>query len=502
MAERRGELSEVGLPVESTGDGASAVAALRRVLLNSVALLLAYVLPRLATFAAVVVAARAVGVSAFGAYGAAAALAVIFSITATLGMMQLLVRDLAQRPAEAARLMAAANVAKTGSGLLMLVALAVTAGILDYPPEVFAAALLLGLGYAVGSYAENLGAYFQAAERMGVWMQAQAVFGLVTGALGILLVLMTRSIVWFCAAPVAGQLSALGWLLFRAPAPVRMAWRAPWALVRRLLGSLLPFAAAFIALTAYYKVDILLVERWRGTSEAGLYAAAYKFVDIGQALALVLATAIYPRLARAAAVLPAYVAGRTSSSRWAASRVMELLLLAGVPAAALLWLLRAPVLTLLFGPEYGDAASVLGILAIILPVLALNALGTFILAAARRMTLVAGLYLGALVLNVGLNAVAIPLYGARGAALAMLVSESLLAVGMVAVLHRHAAAAPALRAWVAAGAAAVAAGLIAWPGGAELVAAGAYLPVVATLYWSARVVPARELSLLRRALQT
>lgn len=472
-------------------------AALRRVLASSVALFFAYLLPRLATFGAVVVAARVVGVARFGAYGTAAALAVMLSIVATLGMMQMLVRDLAQTPADAPELLGAANMAKIATGVLMLGALGALAWLLAYPSDVVAAAMLLGVGYAIGAFAENLGAYFQAEERMGVWMQAQAVFGLVSGVLGVALVLATRSIVWFCAAPAIGQAAALAWLLARAPRRVRAAWRAPWARVRRLLRALLPFAAAFIVLTAYYKVDILLVEAWRGEAQAGLYAAAYKFVDVAQALALVLATAVYPRLSRAAR--PGPPRGQRGPASPGAARLVELVMLAGVPAAAVLWLFREPAIGLLFGPAYHASVSVLGLLAPALPALAINMVAMFVLAAARRMPAVAAAYAGALVANVLLNAVLIPAHGAPGAAAAMLGSEWLLGAVMVLVLHRALDAAPGARPTAAALGVALLAALLGLSGFPVLPVVLAYVAAVVGLYSLARVLSARELALVKEA---
>jgi PST family polysaccharide transporter len=480
--------------VAAASVGAPRVLALRRLLLNALSLLGAYLLPRLASFAAVVVAARVVGVSAFGAYGTAAALAVILSIAATLGMMQMLIRELARAPEAAPRLLGGANVVKGVSGLLMLAALLASALALGYSGDVVAASLLLGTAYAIGSWAENYGAWFQAAERMGVWMQAQAVYGLVAAGLGVTAVLATRSIVWFCAAQVAGQLAGLAWLMARTPAHLRLVWGAPWPLMRRLLVTLVPFTAAFVVLTSYYKVDILLVEGWRGNAEAGLYAAAYKFVDVAQALTIVLAAALYPRLSRAVAG-----SGGQASERAAATRALELTVVAAVPAAGMLWLLREPVVALLFGDAYAGAVPVLALLAAVLPVLAVNVLGTFILAAAGRMAAVAMLYSGALLMNVALNAAAIPALGAPGAALAMVVSECLLAGGMLVVLHRLVGAAPARRAGLAAVAAAGLAAAVSLPSAAPATAAAAYLLAVGLLYGAARVVPAGELRLLRQA---
>src|SRR5690606_39252001 len=214
-----------------------------------------------------VVAARVLGAADFGAYSTAAAFAVLLSIVATLGMTPLLVREIAQAPGRAPALLAAAHAVKTASNVLMLALLFVLARyVLAYPTPVVAASLLLGISYAVGAYVENLAAWFQAVERMHVWTQASAAFGLVTGGLGLLLVLWTRSLAWFCAAPIAGQLAALAWLLARLPAEARRGGRVEAVEALRLVRALAPFAAAFVPLTVHYKVDGLLRARWPGCS--------------------------------------------------------------------------------------------------------------------------------------------------------------------------------------------------------------------------------------------
>lgn len=525
-------------------------AGLRRVGANALALLLAYLLPRVFTFASVVVAARALGAREFGAYGTAAALAVILSIVATLGMMPLLVRELARAPERAPVLVRAAHGVKTVSNALMLAALFVVARwVLGYPEPVVQAALLLGASYAIGAYAENLAAYFQAVERMEVWTQASAAFGVVSGGAGALLVATTSSVVWFCAAPVLGQAAALGWLLAQAPANVR--WGAPpkaagnagreWA---RLVRALAPFGAAFVALTVYYKVDVLLLARWRPPADVGLYAAAYKFVDILQALVLVVAGAVYPRLSRLArgvggvggtggaagtegagaggsdgggtaggeavgrgggeaggAGVVGGVVGRgegvgrragefgsgggaSGPGCWAGTRVAELLVLGVVPVAGALWLVRGPLIRGLYGEGYGGAVVVLALLAPALPALAVNVLAGFVLGAAGRMALVAVCYGAALVVNVGLNGLLIPRHGSAGAAFAMLVSETLLAVGLLAALRAGASVRLGGRAGVlAVGAAGWCAALAAMPDPTQgVLRAGAYLAGVVALY--------------------
>jgi O-antigen/teichoic acid export membrane protein len=472
-----------------TDAAAVAAPALRIVLRNIASLTLAYVLPRVCTFAAAVVAARALGVAAFGAWGSAAAIAVIMSVTATLGMMQLLIREIARTPDRAATLVGAANLAKLFTTLLMLVSVAIlTTGPLGWDRPAVLAALLLSLAYGVGAFAENLGAWFQGIERMEVWMQAQTMYGVATGGFGIAFAVITRDLVWFCAAPVIGQTAACAWLIARAPASIRRAWTAPASEVRGLIRALLPFAAAFLLLTAFYKVDILLLERWRGMLDAGLYAASYRFVDVAQALAVVIATALYPRLSR--------LGDRPGRP---AARTLELMALASVPAASLLWIVREPLVSALFGTGYAGAGEALGWLAPALPFLAMNALATFVLAASGRASAVARAYAAGLLVNVALNALWIPGLGAAGAARAMLVSEVALCGLLLSVASRSGARFR-LRTALPLAAAAAAALLVALSALPPVAGALVYAPAIVLVYGVFRVLPAGERAVLRQAL--
>lgn len=467
----------------------------RQVARNVLALLLAYGLPKVFSAAGVVVAARVLGAADFGAYGTAAAYAVILSVVSTLGMMPLLIREIAREPARAPGLMRWAHRVKTVANAVMLLILwAGAAWILEYGDAVVAAALLLGLSYALGAYGENLAAWYKARERMEVWTQASALNGFVTGALGIVLVVATSSVVWFCVAPVSGQAAALAWLLYRAPAELR-APRGGAGTSASLVRALLPFAAAFLALTVYYKVDLLLLAHWRSAAEVGIYAAAYKFVDFLHALVLVGAVAVYPRLSR-------WAPEGARRERWAGTRVTELALLVAVPVAGALWLARSPAIGVLFGGAYSDSVSVLGLLALAVPALTVNLLAAYVLGAAERMDRVALLYGAGIVLNVGLNAWLIPRLGARGAGLAMLGSEWILAGGFLFALHHQASAFPGARSLAGAGGAALVCGLAALlpDTGLALGRLGVAGGGIVALYTLMRVVPRRELRILRAAL--
>jgi O-antigen/teichoic acid export membrane protein len=468
---------------------------MRRILANAISLLLAYALPRVFTVGAVIIAARVLGTTRFGAYGTAAAFAVILSIVATLGMSPLLVREMAKAPERSGALLAAAHRLKTLSNAVMLVLLYVLGRwALGYPPEVLAAAMLLGIAYAIAAYGENLASWFQSIERMHVWTQASAAYGLVTGVVGAVLVLATGSVVAFCAAPIAGQAVALIWLVHRLPPEVRANRRGDPVRMSWFAAALGPFAAGFVFLTIHSKIDVLVLAQIRSPDEVGLYAAGYKFIDLAQALAVVIAAAMYPRLSRAA---PA----EQERAQWAGRRLIELAVLGAALAGALLVAAREPIVTILFGNAYAASTPVVLLLGIAAPALVLNIVSGYVLAAAGRMKDVATLYGGAMVLKLVFNLLLVPIAGARGAAMAMLATEMSVGVGMLFLLRARLGAMPGNRTAAAiAGAATVTAGAVLLPDPTHGIIA-ATLAILGTLavYIVAGVISSAERRILVEA---
>ena len=483
----------------STADSA----AMRRVLRNALALVAAYALPRVLTLGAVVLAARTLGAARFGAYAAAGAAAVIMSILSTAGMQPLLVREIARDQSAAPRLLRSAHRIKTALNVAMLALLWLAAtAVFGLEGEALWAALLLGVGYAVGSYAENLAAYFQAVERMHVWTVANAAYGIVAGVTGAVLILLTHSLPWFCAAMVLGHLAAVAWLHrtyrrdTRAPGVSDVAVRGGAGLdVRALLRAAAPFAAAFLVLTIFYKGDVLVLSRVRTAADVGVYVAAYKLVDMAHALALAAILATYPRLARAAVT-------RGEGERWAGTRLAELAHLLVAPAAALGLLLREPLIEALYGSPYSGAAVSAAFLIPALVPLALNLLAGYVLAAADRVKLMAALYGAGVVVKLGAVALAGARWGAAGAAAVMLASELALCAALQVALHRTAHAAAGRRALLPAlsvVAACAAAALV--PGATLPVRVVVFTVLVGAAYVTLDVLPAQERAVVRGMLR-
>jgi O-antigen/teichoic acid export membrane protein len=191
--------------------------------------------------------------------------------------------------------------------------------------------------------------------------------------------------------------------------------RIHWADLREGLS----FSLSSSAISVYNDIDkTLLVSMGQGYA-AGIYAAAYRVVDV-------LTTPIYSLYAAAA---PGFFRAGTHSVA-EADRFSRRMLRWTVPfgaAAALCLFVGAPVLPLAFGRSFAGSIVVLRWLCLLPVIRAMQyAWGTTITASSSQWLRTAT-QAGAAVLNLGLNLILIPRWSWQGAAAASLVTDGALA---------------------------------------------------------------------------
>ena len=199
---------------------------------------------------------------------------------------------------------------------------------------------------------------------------------------------------------------------------------------RALLAQVFPFALGAWMWTAYFRVDVLLLQRLSTPVALGLYSAAYRVVEALLLVPRTVVGVIYP------AASAAWREGTLSPGLLA--RPGRLLALVALAAAGGLWALAPETLGFLFGRSFVEAAGALRILALTIPVLFLNQYLGMLLPATHRQNAWVSLLGAALVVNVVANVLLIPRYDYRGAAGATLISEcfTLACYGWL-VVRRH-----------------------------------------------------------------
>ena len=187
--------------------------------------------------------------------------------------------------------------------------------------------------------------------------------------------------------------------------------------VGQVISGVWPFGLAGIFYLIYFQSDIILVKYLVDDVAAGIYKVAF---------VVMAAVYLFPSVVYQKFLLPklhrwAY----HDSARLARTyRVGNIVMLAlGVLAMLMLWLLVPPVLPWLFGGDYRDAVALVMVLAVAAPFRFLASSAGAMLVTRDYMRLKVKLMGGAALVNIVLNLLLIPKYGAVGAAVATVVTE-------------------------------------------------------------------------------
>ncbi len=254
--------------------------------------------------------------------------------------------------------------------------------------------------------------------------------------------------------------------------------------LRSLMILAAPLGVGALFYIVHTRVDTLLLGYLRPVREVGLYGAAFKLLDLGTIAATTLLWPLIPILSRSLGAL-------APDGLALARRIVEAVGVVALPVAATAPYVAGPVILALYGPAFIDAASVIGILAVVFVVLALCLAGVVINISAGRVQYDYWNTALAVVVNIALNLVLIPRFGIVGAAYATLVSH----LCMFLVVHYHARRnvgqlfVPAFWVTVAGLNLALLGGLAASNASAHIVLVPAGLLVYALAVWRLRLLP-------------
>jgi O-antigen/teichoic acid export membrane protein len=188
------------------------------------------------------------------------------------------------------------------------------------------------------------------------------------------------------------------------------------------------FSIGSSAATIYNDIDKIMLGKFSSFIATGIYAAAYRIIDVSMAPVRSLATAAYPRFFEkgAAGLKGTYAYAITLIAR---TSLYGLLVFGG------LWL-GAPILPRILGPGYLQVTSALRWLSVLPLLRCLHTPLADALSGAGHQRTRALIQTSIACLNIGLNFVILPKYGWLGAAWTSLASDGLLVLVLwVAILQ-------------------------------------------------------------------
>ena len=200
-------------------------------------------------------------------------------------------------------------------------------------------------------------------------------------------------------------------------------WRADAALLRRMILYGLKFHVSILAGAIIIRADLLVVNHFRGSAEAGVYSVASQFALLLMLLPGVIATLLFPRV-----TAEQDASGETTCrvTRYTAF-IMFLCCIAAIPLSLLI-----PVI---YGAGFNEAT---GLLLMLLPGVYLMGLESVLVQHFNAIGLPRAIplyWVVTLVLNLVLVFALVPRFGAMGAAVASTISYT--AIFALVALHFH-----------------------------------------------------------------
>lgn len=397
--------------------GSERVATGERALRNTGVRAAGEVVGKLSTFVLFAALARATGEDGVGAFVFALALLGIAMMPIGFGSDPYLLREVAKDRAALGRLFFDVLGLKLALAGPVLALTFVAVEVLGYDARTQATVYVLSLGLFLDLLAKTFHGIFNGYERGDLLAATIIAQRVVTAVLGV-----TALAVGFGVVAVAGIYSAgsalhlgLSALLMRRAIGFPRPRLAPgrW---RSLARTTFPYGVQDVFGVLLFKLDAVILSLLATQAAVGRYGAAYRLLESTLFVSFALNGAF-------AAMYTYLTHDSVPTVRSVFQRSIKLALLLLVPGAVILATLAEPVLTLLFGSEFGDGAPALRLLAPVVILLCVVTLSSSLIISRSGPKAIVRVTGAMVALNVLLNVALIPPFADAGAAAAMLLTE-------------------------------------------------------------------------------
>jgi O-antigen/teichoic acid export membrane protein len=338
----------------ASGDGSTA----RRVLTNSAVLAVSKLLERASGFVVGVLVANHLGASGLGVYAAAWAVYGIIAVAAVAGTTDYLVREISRDRSRTARYTLHLSVVALVVATALTLVAQVAVRHVGYSPqlETSVSVMLIAIvpkvlnGIQEGVFVAHARVVFQTLTRFWSSMAyvAAAAWMLAHGS-GVAALLWAFVAMEYLVAVVYFILISRYITALRAP--------FRWSLVRRLVREMRAFTGSSLIAALFARPEVVLLSLMVSEREVGLYSAALRVVEIPLTLAEVVMVNVFPLLSQAF---------KTAEGRfmaWQGAAVRSMLAFSVLFAVCCVGT-AGDIVRVVYGEEFGPAATVLRILAV------------------------------------------------------------------------------------------------------------------------------------------
>ena len=367
--------------------------------------------------------ARYLGPEQFGLFNYATAIVALFTAIATLGLNNIVVRDLVKHPEDASATLGTAFLLQMIGGGLALIAAVIAVSVMR-PDDSTARIIEAIFGLAMVFKASDVVRYWfesKVQSKYTVWVENAAF--LVFAAIKVALILNEAPLLAFVSIVLAEAIlvAILLIAIYVQQGNKLAAWKYQFSRAKSLLRDSWPLILSGLAAMIYMRIDQIMLGQMLGDEAVGVYSAALRLSEVWYFIPMTIA----------ASVFPAIIEARKKSHEVYHQRLKQLFELMVILALALalpISFLSESIMAVLYGPGFADSAQVLVIHV-------WTGLFVFSGVASSRWFIAENLQkytfyrtLAGCGVNVGLNFVLIPRYGPIGSAWASVISQAVASV--------------------------------------------------------------------------
>lgn len=361
--------------------------------------------------------ARGLGVERFGFFTYGFAYLSVFSVAASLGLDTLLIREITRMPQRVSALIGSAMTLKAVASIAAL--LLALAGLTLLPANSVRTLSTGLLSFMIfTNIFQTARSYFDAGLRSHRLLGLEL---LIRSLTLILVVLVLRSggeliacILVFLVMEYANAGFVLG--MFTKDSKLRPTMDFDTAL--GLLSKTWPLALQCLCYVVYFRIDMLMLEYYRGIKEVGYYSPAYAIMAGLLFVPDALSRSLFPRLTTE-------VLQNGTPSVDFLLRLVKYFAMVAVPIVIAGSMLAEPIVVFLFGPDFTPAAAPLRCLFWGLGAIFFSYPMSLLLLAQGRQYLTLRVTVVMMLFNIGMNLITIPRWGMMGAAITTVFTEGI-----------------------------------------------------------------------------
>ena len=380
-------------------------------------------------FLLLILAGRSLGAEDFGRLSFALAFVFLFDPLMDPGLYHFLIREMARHKEKTQRYLSHALTWKLVITPVILVLIYVTVNVIHDSTQTLHAVYWMALAGLFKSYKDPFRTALLAHEYFG-WDAVSLIFER-TGLLlfGAWVLLAGKGLLPFCMAFAVVRmvdLCFIGWIVRKKVCGVSLG--QDMTFVKEMVLTAFPIGAFYMTLNFYHYTDMVLISIFRSEAEVGWYGAAYKIYEGVLIFPVIIGTVLMPRLSR-------HFHEHEEAFHDLLVRGMKYIAVLSLTVMCNGFLFSDFFVPLFFGADFEASIPAMKILFLgVLFMFNLNYLQTAMITMDQQKRVFYFTVLG-LVLNIALNAFWIPRYGFLGSAVATVVAEAAVYVGLLSSLN-------------------------------------------------------------------